>query len=128
MSKAKKQSRPAQKVTPTIITITVPVTEAQAKAVIDAGPGITIHHPSAGGALGRRQLARVLTEAGVPARSVKTFGWSTVGAPVVEAKPAEPAEPAAEKSEQPAADAKSDQPAVEAPVVPAKAEKPARGR
>jgi hypothetical protein len=128
MSQAKKTKR-TQQVAPTIITISVPVTEAQAQAVKDAGTGIVIHHPSAGGALGRRQLARVLTEAGVPARSVKTFGWSTVGAPpVLEEKPAAPVEPTEDtvKIEQPAADAKSEQPAVEAPVEPAK--KPARGR
>lgn len=64
-----------------IITITLPVTPAQAEAVTKAGAGATIHHARARSHAGRRQLADALRLAGVSNTIVRTLGYSTTGAP-----------------------------------------------
>lgn len=69
------------------ISISLPVTEAQAEAVIAAGPGATVHHPRATSIPGRRQLSTALTVAGVPSRLVKTLAWQGHGAPHAPAEP-----------------------------------------
>lgn len=55
---------------------------AQVAAIIEAGPGATVHHPLASLPGRRRQLEQALGRAGVPYRLVRTLGWSSTGAPV----------------------------------------------
>lgn len=79
-----------------IITLSLPVTEAQAKAIVAAGSGCPVHHPRAGTRQGRLQLGRAIgaavgklggeTDVG---RLLKTLAWSTTGEPPkAEARPA----------------------------------------
>ena len=79
-----------------IITLSIPVTPAQAKAIVAAGPGCSVHHARAGARGGRLQLSRSIGAAigklGLSidvGRLIKTLAWSTTGEPA-KAQPVAP--------------------------------------
>ena len=76
--------------TPNHIPVSLPPTAAQVDAIKAAGPGAVVQHVRAKTPAGRRELVAALGRAGVPAKTLRTLGWSSiVGEPTGKGKPAE---------------------------------------